>query len=150
MGNEVRGTVHTGKACHAGKILLETSELIFRGADYRQKVTFSEMIDVEANDGQLRVKTRDSVFIFEIGAAAEKWREKILHPKTRVEKLGLKAGVRVRLLGQFETDFLKELRTRKADIIQANGSADTDHTFFAADAKSSLSAIAKFANKMKG
>ena len=150
MGNEVKGTLHTGKERHTGRILLETSELIFRGADYRQKVTFSKMIEVQANDGQLRVKTRDSVFIFEIGAAAEKWREKILHPKTRVEKLGLKAGVRVRLLGQFETDFLKELRTSKADIVQANGSADADHSFFAADTKGSLSAIAKFANKMKG
>ena len=78
MGNEVTGTVHTGKARHAGRILLETSELIFRGADYRQKVKFSEMIDVQANDGELRIKTSDGVFIFEIGAAAEKWREKIL------------------------------------------------------------------------
>src|SRR2546429_7104510 len=130
MGNEVTGTVHTGKARHAGRILLETSELIFRGADYRQKVKFSEMIDVQANDGELRIKTSDGVFIFEIGAAAEKWREKILHPKTRVEKLGVKPGVRVRLLGQFETDFLKELKTSKADIVQANGSTDTDHSFF--------------------
>lgn len=150
MGNELKGAVRTGKERHEGKVLLETSELIFRGADFRLKIALAEMRDVKAANGELRIATRDGALTFEVGPAAEKWREKILHPKTRAEKLGVKQGTRVRLLGEFEPDFVKELRAIKAEIIQTGNSADVVNTFFAASSKSALAAIAKFAKKMKG
>jgi len=114
MGNELKGAVRAGKERHEGKILLETSELIFRGTDYRLKIAFGEMRDVKAENGELVVETKDGVNAFEVGAHAEKWRDKILHPKSRAEKLGVKAGTRVRLLGEFEADFVKEVRAAKA------------------------------------
>ena len=150
MGNELKGAVRMGKERHEGKILLETSELIFRGTDYRMKIAFAEMRDVKAANGELRVATNDGVSTFEVGAAAEKWREKILHPKTRAEKLGVKPGTRVRLLGEFEASFVKELQGANAKIFQAANVANVDQTFFAADRKSALSAIGKFARNMKG
>ena len=87
---------------------------------------------------------------FEVGTAAEKWREKILHPKTRAEKLGVKPGTRVCLLGKFETNFARELQGANAEIFRAANVASLDQTFFAADRKSALAAIGKFARKMKG
>jgi hypothetical protein len=150
MGNELRGAVRTGKARHEGKILLETSELIFRGMDYRLKIAFGEMRDVKAANGELRVKTKDGLNIFEVGAPAEKWRDKILHPKSRAEKLGVKAGTTVRLLGDFEVECVKELQAAKAQIIQTGNSAVVANTFFAVGSKSALGAIGKYAKKMKG
>ena len=137
------------KERHEGKILLETSELIFRGADCRLKIAFAEMRGVEAANGELRIATKDGALTFEVGAAAEKWREKILHPKTRTEKLGVKPGTRVCLLGQFETNFARELEGANAEIFRAANVAGLDQTFFAADRKSGLAAIAKLAGKMK-
>jgi hypothetical protein len=150
MGNEVQGAVRTGKERHEGKVLLETNEIIFRGPDYRLKIAFGEIRGVDAAKGELRVQSQDGVRIFEVGPVAEKWREKILHPKTRVQKLGVKTGTLVRLVGAFGLDFVKELKASKVEIIQANGSGVFENTFFAVDAWNSLAALTKYARRMKG
>jgi hypothetical protein len=150
MGNELKGAVRAGKERHEGRILLETSELIFRGTDYRLKIAFDEMRDVKAENGELVVETKDGVNVFEVGAYAEKWRDKILHPKSRAEKLGVKAGTRVRLLGEFEADFVQEVRAAKAQLIQTANSAGVANTFFALGSKSALAALGQYAKKMKG
>src|SRR5207302_6228009 len=102
-----------------------------------------EMRDVQAKNGELHIATKDGVCVFEVGTHAEKWRDKILHPKSRTEKLGVKAGTTVTLLGEFEADFVTELRAAKAQIIQHRNSSDVANTFFAANGKSSLAALAK-------
>jgi hypothetical protein len=150
MGTEVRGNVRVGKVRYEGKILLETSEIIFRGAEYRSKIGFDEMKSVMAANGELRVETKYGVLVFAVGSAAEKWREKILHPKTRAQKLGVKVGTQVRLAGKFDADFVKELKDSKAEILQAGGSGAAETTFFAADRTSFLATVAKHAKKMKG
>ena len=149
MGKELQGAVRVGRQRHKGKILLETNELIFRGTDYRLKIIFSEMRDVQAKNGQLRIATNDDVLTFEVGTAAEKWREKILHPKTRVQKLGVKEGTKVRLLGEFPSDFVNELKAASAEILEADGSSNAEHNFIAAESKSLLAAVAKHAKKLK-
>ncbi len=148
MGNEVKGAVRAGQQRHEGKILLETSEIIFRGADFRLKIPFAEMIDVSACNGELRVKTKSAMNVFEVGSAAEKWREKILHPKTRAQKLGMKPGTRVRLAGEFDADFLQELKASKAAILGEASADSPEITFLAVAAKGSLAAIAKHAKKL--
>lgn len=150
MGNEVKGAVLAGKGRHEGKILLETNELIFRGADYRLKIAFGEIRELTAANGELRVETTDGLKIFEVGPSAEKWREKILHPKTRAQKLGVRTGTRVRLVGEFDLDFVKELKLSKVEIVQANGSGVFENRFFAVNDKNSLAALTKYAKKMKG
>jgi hypothetical protein len=149
MGKEMQGAVRVGRERHQGKILLETSELIFRGTDYRFEIAFGEMRSVKAASGELRIETKDGVSVFEVGTQAEKWRKKILHPKTRVQKLGVKGGTKVRLLGEFPSDFVNELKAARAEIIQAGSSANADHNFFAAERQTSLATIAKYAKKLK-
>jgi hypothetical protein len=150
MGNEVKGALRAGKQRHEGKVLLETKEIIFRGPDYRLKIAFDEIRGVAAANGELRVQTKEGVKIFEVGPSAEKWREKILCPKTRAQKLGVRTGTLVRLVGEFDVDFVKELKVGKAEIVQANGSGVFENTFFAVDARNSLAALTKYAKKMKG
>lgn len=131
-----------------GKALLETSELIFRGAECRVKITFAEMREVEAADGQLRIKTKAAAFAFEIGAAAGKWREKILHPKTRTEKLGVKPGSRVALSGKTDPAFLNELQVTKAQFATAGKHADL--IFLTLQSDGGTGEVAKFAKKLQG
>jgi len=150
MGKEVKGAVRVGKARHRGKILLENSELIFRGAEFRLKIPFSAMKSVKASDQELHVAGQDGLTIFEVGKAADQWREKILHPKSRAEKLGIKEGVRVRLLGDFESDFLHELRKNKAEIVKASAPGEALTTFLALAGKAALAEIARRARKSKG
>jgi hypothetical protein len=150
MGMEVKGAVRVGKERHHGKILLEQSEVIFRGAEFRLKIPFSAMKGVKACNGELHVERQDGLTIFEVGKAADRWREKILHPKSRAEKLGIKAGVRLRLLGDFESEFLHELKRNKAEILEASAPGEARTTFLALAGKAALKEIALHASKSEG
>ena len=150
MGKEIKGAVRIGKQRYQGKILVETSELIFRGSELRLKIPFNEMKSVKASGGELSIETKDGSKIFEVGAAAEKWREKILHPKSRAEKLGVKAGTRVKLAGSFEADFLDELMKCKAEVLEDGSKTAAELTFLEIPDADSVKAIAKYAGKIKG
>jgi len=153
MGNQATCTLKIGKQTSTGKALLETSELIFRPADGspRVKIPFSSMKSVKATDGQLRVETTDAVISLNVGAIAEKWRDKILHPKSRAEKLGIKPGTNVSLLGEFDEAFLKELRASTKAISDGKIAANNNLIFLSANlAKDLPSAIGKASRAMNG
>jgi len=149
MGNELKCTVRFGKQTSEGKALLETSEVFFRG-EFRLKIPFVSIKSAKAVDGELRLETSNGVAIFEIGPAAEKWREKILHPKTRIEKIGVKSGAKISLLGNFDTDFLDELKSLSASVSKDKVAAGSDTIFLAADSLKTLSGAAKIAKSLKG
>ena len=148
MGNELKCTARFGKEVSEGKALLETSELLFRG-DFRLKIPFASIKSAKAVDGELRLQTANGLAVFEIGPAAEKWCDKILHPKTRIEKIGLKPGVKVSLFGSFDSEFLDELKPLASSVSKDEVAADSDTIFFAADSLKTLSSIAKIAKSLK-
>jgi hypothetical protein len=115
MGQEIECRMRYGKRSLAGKAYLETDYVLFRGEE-RVKVAFQDLTSVNAADGILRLEFAGGPAELELGKAAEKWAEKILHPPSRLDKLGVKAGSTVRLVGQFDGDFIEELRGRGAVI----------------------------------
>ncbi len=149
MGNEVKCTARIGKQQSAGKALLETSEIIFRG-DFRLKIPFAAIQSLKAVDGELRVQAPEGLVVFQLGAAAEKWRDKILHPKSRIEKLGVKAGAKVSLLGGFDAEFLREIGGVTKSVSKDKVAADSDWIFLAADSKAELAAASKIAKSLQG
>jgi hypothetical protein len=149
MGNELKCTVRFGKEVSEGKALLETSEVLFRG-NFRLKIPFRSIKSAKAMDGELRLQTADGLAVFELGPAAEKWREKILHPKTRIEKIGVKRAAMVSLFGSFEADFLSELKSLDAAVTKDKVPPEADAVFFAADSVKELSSVAKIARPLKG
>ncbi len=149
MGNEVKCLVHFGKQRGEGRALLETSEILFRG-EFRLKIPFSTIKSAKAADGELRLQTAEGLVLFHLGAAAEKWRDKILHPKSRIEKLGVKSGAKVSLLGGFDAEFLKEIAALTKSVSKNKVAKDTEHIFFAADSKEDLSALSKISKSMQG
>ena len=152
MGNEAICFVKLGKQRARGKALLETSEIIFRSEDgaLRLKLPFAELKCANAGDGQLRLETADGPAVFELGANAAKWCEKILHPKTRLEKLGIKPNAAVSLIGNFAADFLAELRSVTKNVTNGKAAIDTEWIFFSADTSKDLSQAAKLAKSLKG
>lgn len=149
MGSELKCTVRFGKETSEGKALLETSEVLFRG-DFRLKIPFATIKSAKAMDGELHLQTANGLAVFEIGPAAEKWREKILHPKTRIEKIGLKPGAKISLVGNFDADFLEELKPFTPSVSKGKVTADSETIFFAADSLKELSGVAKIAKSLKG
>lgn len=152
MGNEVKCVVRVGKQKARGKALLETAELLFRSEDgaLRLKFGFAEIKSLDAAAGELRVQGPEGAAIFELGANAAKWREKILHPKTRMEKLGVSPGAAVGLIGMLEDDFLAELRAITKNVSKDKIAAGAEVIFFAAPAPKDLSQVVKLAKILKG
>jgi hypothetical protein len=152
MGNEVKCRVRFGKQKSEGQALLETSEIIFRG-DFRLKIPFATIQSVKAVNGELQLGTPEGVAVFELGAGtAEKWRDKILHPKTRVEKLGIKRAARIVTVEFSEEDgeFIAELKEVSKDVSEGAVKADTQWIFLKVRTKAELKRLAKIAKSMCG
>jgi hypothetical protein len=149
MGNELNCSVRFGKQQSEGKALLETSEILFRG-EFRLQIPFSAITSAKAVDGELRLQTADGLAIFQLGAPAEKWCGKILHPKSRIEKLGVKPGAKVALLGEFDAEFLRELGNLANSVSKGKINSDAECIFFAADSKDALGSLSKIAKSMRG
>ena len=150
MGNEIKGAIRIGKKRSEGKVLLETNEIIFRG-DTPLKIPFAKMKSVQSVNGDLLIQVADEVIAFEVGEkAAAKWREKILHPKSRIEKLGVKRDALVCLLGEFDEEFVRELQDLTKNINTVEIPKNAECIFFAAPSKKELASVAKRARKLRG
>jgi hypothetical protein len=147
MGNEATCHVRFGKQESEGKALLETSEVVFRG-DFRLKISFSTIKSAKAVDGELRLQTAEGLAVFRLGQAAGKWCEKIVHPKSRIEKLGVQSGAKLSLLGEFDADFLRELSRLTKSTVKGKVGPDSKWIFLAADAHDDLSRLSKIAKSM--
>ena len=152
MGQEVVCFAELGGHREKGRALLETSEIVFRGASrkFRLKIPFAKIRSARAFDGELRLKTPDGEAVFTLGAAAEKWLDKIKNPKPRLDKLGVKPGASVALVGSFEPGFLDELHGRTRATSSAKTPGTRNSIFFAAHASKDLTRVAALAKTMKG
>ena len=149
MGNEATCKVHFDRQQSEGKALLETSEILFRG-DFRLKIPFSTIKSAKVVDGELRLQIAEGLAVFHLGPAAGKWCDKILHPKSRIEKLGVKPGDRVSLLGEFEPEFFREVTGLTETVGKGKVASDSECVFLAGDSKQGLGALAKISKAMKG
>jgi hypothetical protein len=149
VGNELQCTVSFGQQKSEGKALLETSEILFRG-EFRLKIPFSTIKSAKAVDGELRLQIAEGLAAFHLGAAAEKWCDKILHPKSRIEKLGVKTGAGVSLLGDFDAKFLGEVGKLTKSVSNGKVTYDSEWIFLAVDSKVGLAAVPKISKSMKG
>jgi hypothetical protein len=149
VGNEAKCRVRFGKQSSEGKALLETSFILFRG-EFRLKIPFAEIKSAKAVDGELRLQTAARTAVFELGDAAGKWCEKILHPKSRIEKLGVKAGAKIRLIGEFEAEFRGEVTAAAKGTAKDKDSIEAETIFLVVSAREELTQLAKIAKAMRG
>ena len=149
MGNELACSVRYKGKTLTGKALLETSEIVFRG-DVRLKILFSCIKNVQAKDGELHVRTDDGLAVFELGPHAEKWCNKILNPRSLVEKLGVKAGESVRLEGKFPADFIASLKRHGAAVTRQQKNSPTPWILLAAESLQDLRRVPAITKSMQG
>jgi len=133
MGREARCAVsHVGRTAEA-KALLETDELIVRSpfrltvprAGIRSATAAGEALEVVYDGGALTLRLGER--------EAAKWAADIANPKTLADKLGVKAGQRVRLVGGADAELVG------AGRLVADGEADV--AFLAAEAPAALERI---------
>lgn len=133
MGQDARCTVHFGGRNAEGKALLETDDLTFRSDTIRLKIPFKQMRCVEVQDGDLRIEFSEGTAVFALGDQAARWAHKILNPKSLLDKLGIKPGMRVSVLGVDDRDFLDDLQELTQDIYSGEPQPASDAVFVAVD-----------------
>jgi hypothetical protein len=132
MGLEARCKVRFGRKSGEGKALLEAESVIFRGP-FKLDIHFKDIKQTSVKAGTLRILFSDGEASFELGAAAEKWREKIANPRKVIDKLGVKAEHRVSVVGAADEAFLGELRGRAAELCVGKAARKSDLIFFGAE-----------------
>jgi hypothetical protein len=150
MGDEVNCALTQGGKSSTGRALLETTEILFRGGDVRLNIPLSSIAEARAQDGELRLRTKDGQFTFELGPRAEKWREKIANPKSLIDKLGVKPGERVTLIGRFPAEFSASLKKHGAQLAAPEASVVCPWIFFAAESRDDLADIKRVTKSVKG
>ncbi len=145
MGLEALCIARFGNRRSRGKALLETNEVIFRG-DFRVVIPFREIRSVIARNGELILEHAGGSAAFALGDAAVKWADKILNPKSLLDKLGVKAGMIVTVLGVEEPDFLEQLRKRIGRTVPNTAS---DLIFLAVNKPSDLTQLAALQRRIR-
>ncbi len=140
MGREIRCRVrHDGQEAEA-KALLETDELIVR-SPFRLTMTRAAIRSATVAGAALEVVYDGGALTLELGEReAAKWAADIANPKTLADKLGVKAGQRVRLVGAADAELVG------AGSLVAAGEAEV--VFLAADAPSDLEQIARLRDEI--
>ncbi len=148
MGQEAACTVRFEGKTHRGRALLEHDALIFRG-DTRLIIPFKEIRAVVARAGTLRVTSPRGVAAFQVGAAAERWAERIRSPKSLIDKLGITPGARVAVLGVTDAAFWIQLRVRTGDIALARARPGTDAILLQVKAPRDLARLGPLHRRIK-
>lgn len=98
-------TTFKGKTS-SGKARLETDVLHFRAPDLKLTIPFKDIQQVTARGETLAITFPGGTASFDLGVAAAKWANKILHPPSRLDKLGVKPDWRASAIGVADQAFL--------------------------------------------
>jgi hypothetical protein len=140
MGRELNCTVRSGGTTCSGKVLLESEELIFRG-EPRLKIRLAEIKSASARNGERHLRWSGGSAIFELGDQATKWAERILHPKSTTDKLGIKPGMIISAISIADDKFLADARGAATKFSTGRALKDSNLIFFGAENTSRLAKV---------
>jgi hypothetical protein len=142
-----------------GQVLLETTELIFRGTA-RLRIPFAAMKKVvviaaakaKPDDAALSItwagKDKGTIVI-PLGARAAAWAAKIKNPPGRMDKLGVKPGMSISIWGAIESAAIDELVARAGAGVKVGKPRGGEAlVFLAIERASDLGRVAEVAEKI--
>lgn len=131
----------------SGRALLETEELIFRGDSFRLRIPFTTITKVTTRADALIVEYGADKASFALGSEeSAKWAEALKNPKSRVDKLGIKAGQKIVLRYIDDPDLEAELFAKGALITTLKQGVDA--IFFGATRKKDLEKLEALKEKI--
>jgi hypothetical protein len=95
------------------------------------------------------VSFADGVASFDLGPFAPKWADKILHPPSRLQKIGVKPAWRVSAINIDSDDFLHELTAAVADVVVGRAAKASDAIFFGATREADLAKLERLKSSLK-
>jgi hypothetical protein len=137
MGYDSTCTLTAEGRTFAGTARLEEKALTFRG-EARLAFPFAIIAGVKAEEGRLHFTAGGRLIVLDLGPTAGKWANRITHPPSRVEKLGVKAGMRVGLVGLEDPALVSDIEARGATLEPSARATGLDMIFFGANAVADL------------
>ena len=142
MGREATCIARFGRKTSDGKALLETKEIVFRG-DFRLAIPYAKIQKVAVKGDALEVTWPEGVAKLELGAVeAKKWLDRIRNPKTLIDKLDVKPGHVVSVVGIDDASFLEQVKQRAAEVSMGRVKKGSDVVFYGLDALKGLDRFA--------
>jgi hypothetical protein len=147
MGYDAACKLHADGRATRGTAILEQHELIFRGP-FRLCIPLTQITSATSRDGSLIVNFGDRTATFELGPAAEKWAKRITHPPSRLDKLGVKAGMSV-LCVAVDDALIAEIEARGARVVTRSAAGGADIVFYGAERRERLDRLARLRASIK-
>jgi len=120
-----------------GEAMLETMEIRFRG-ERRLVIPLRDIKSARANEGELVIRFAGGEAVFELGAEAAKWADKITSPRSVVEKLGIKPGLEVSVIQVDDPAFVADLEAAGAVTTAGRATKGSDAIFYGANKRGDL------------
>jgi hypothetical protein len=144
MGKEAEVDAVLADGRDHGRLQYEAPRLIFRGRE-RRVFEGAGLLGLRAEGADLVLASGERFVLGEKAAAS--WVNAILHPKGRIDKLGLKAGMTVALLGVDDAALPAELKAK--DVAPGESPAAADVILYAADSTEQLAKLVELASALK-
>jgi hypothetical protein len=148
MGSTAECNVLCEQRTYRCKAYLEERALILRG-EFRLTLPFAAIGSLESDDERLVLHHSGPAVTLVLGNDARKWAAKIAHPVSLIDKLGVKEGQAVSVLGVDDPKFWEELRGRTASISVETASKDSDWIFVAVASAEDLSRLRVLKDSIK-
>ena len=149
MGYDSACTLTIDGRAFRGTAVLEQKELLFRG-DLRLVIPLSGIDEARADAGRLVIVFGGRSAALEIGAGmAEKWAKRITSSPSRLDKLGVKPGMRIALVGMDDDALVEDIGAKGALLETSARSKGLDMIFFAAHAPRDLSRLETIAGRLE-
>jgi hypothetical protein len=144
MGKEAEVAARFAEGDDHGRLQYEPPKLIFRGAA-RRVFEGEALKGVRAEAGELVLPDGSRFALGEKQAAS--WAEAILNPRSRMQKIGVKPGMRAGVLGVEDPALAGELAEAGAERVAPD--ADLDLLFYGADSAEDLARIGGLIPRLK-
>ena len=150
MGYDATGTLKFDGKTSRGIAQLEHKDLVFRGT-VRLAIPLASINAATARDGTLHLEFGGKSAELTIGAAAEKWAKRITSPPSRLDKLGVKAGMTIAAIGISDEGFLTEAAERAEKVTRRAPAATrpADLIFYGVDHRDALGELAALKRLIK-
>ena len=150
MGYDATATLKFDGRTSRGVAQLEHKDLVFRGTT-RLAIPLASITAATARDGTLHLQFGGKSAELTVGSAAGKWAKRIMSPPSRLDKLGVKAGMTVAAIGISDEGFLTEVAERAEKVTRRAPAASrpADLIFYGADHRDALGELAALVRLIK-
>lgn len=148
MGQEAKCIARYKGQSGPGTALLESDGILYRGA-FRLFIPVADLKSAKAENGLLEATVGGQVAQLELGSVASDWLHRVLNPKSLLDKLGIKSGLEISVVGEFDSAFKTQLATAAGKITLGKLKPQSDMVFFAAENKADLNALSKITAALK-